>query len=123
MHQLTNEQLIERAARAAHEANRVYCNTQGDFSQKKWDQAEEWQRSSVLLGARNVYENPQTTPAQSHERWLAVKVADGWRYGPVKNAEIKEHPCMVPYDELPEAQRVKDEMFLSVVRSVLGYAA
>jgi hypothetical protein len=58
------------------------------------------------------------TPRQSHEGWLAEKVATGWKYGPVKNPEAKEHPCMVAYEELPTSQRVKDHIFVSVVRAV-----
>lgn len=58
------------------------------------------------------------TPEQSHESWLAEKRAAGWKYGPVKDAGKKEHPCFVPYAELPAAQRVKDEIFVAVAKAV-----
>jgi hypothetical protein len=67
-----------------------------------------------------IVSNPETTPEQSHEGWLAEKRATGWKYGPVKNPDTKEHPCFIPYDGLPECQRLKDEMFGLVVRAVLG---
>lgn len=107
---------VEACARAAHEVNRVYCIATGDASHLAWIEAPEWQRVSARLGVPGALAG--ATPEQSHESWLAVKRADGWRYGPVKNAETKEHPCFVPYAELPEAQRAKDELFLSVVRAV-----
>jgi hypothetical protein len=59
--------------------------------------------------------SPDTTPEDSHKNWLAHKVKDGWVYGPVKDVEKKEHPCMVPYEELPLEQRVKDYLFRAVV--------
>ena len=39
----------------------------------------------------------------------------------MKNPETKEHPCFVPYDELPEAQKAKDAIFGAVVRGVLAH--
>ena len=112
--------VIARAAKAAHEANRVLCLALGDTSQPKWEDAPEWQQSSATNGVKMILDNPATTPEQSHEGWLAEKTATGWKYGPVKNPETKEHPCFVPYGELPENQRLKDEMFGLVVRAVLA---
>lgn len=43
-----------------------------------------------------------------HEVWSANRRADGWSYGPVRNDEKKQHPCMVPYDELPEREKDYD---------------
>ena len=111
---------IWRAALAAHEANRVLCLALGDNSQPMWDLAPEWQKKSAVMGVEQINAHPETTPEQSHEGWLKVKRDDGWKYGPVKNPETKEHPCFVPYGELPENQRLKDEMFGLVVRAVLA---
>jgi hypothetical protein len=111
---------ITRAAQAAHEANRVLCLALGDTSQPKWEDAPDWQKTSAEKGVEMILNNPETTPEQSHEGWLEVKRADGWKYGPVKNPETKEHPCFLPYAQLPENQRLKDEMFGLVVRAVLA---
>jgi hypothetical protein len=110
----------DRAAYAAHEANRVLCLALGDTSQPKWADAPEWQKVSAIKGVQMIATNPSTTPEQSHEGWLEEKRATGWKYGPVKNPETKEHPCFIPYEGLPENQRLKDEMFGLVVRAVLG---
>ena len=111
---------IESAARTAHEANRILCLALGDTSQPKWEDAPEWQKESAVKGVQMIVDNPATTPEQSHEGWLSVKRAEGWKYGPIKNPETKEHPCFIPYDGLPENQRLKDEMFGLVVRATLG---
>jgi hypothetical protein len=105
-------------ARIAHEINRAYCHAIGDYTQPTWDTAPEWQRSSAINGVIYHTENPTATPENSHEQWLAVKVAEGWKYGPTKDPEKKEHPCFVAYDKLPLEQRVKDYLFRAVVHAL-----
>jgi hypothetical protein len=109
--------VIEACARAAHEVNRAYCLALGDTSQLPWEEAPEWQRASCRNGVEGVIIKGND-PRKSHEGWLREKKLDGWVYGPVKDAEAKVHPCMVPYDDLPPHQRVKDELFVKTVRAV-----
>lgn len=46
--------------------------------------------------------------ANVHDVWAAGRKAEGWTYGRERSDIRKEHPCLVPYDELPEAERVYD---------------
>lgn len=110
---------IHKAAMLAHEVNRAYCEAIGDASQPAWETAPPWQVQSALAGVQFIIDNPNATPADSHTSWLEHKAAEGWQYGPVKDPEKKQHPCFLPYAELPEAQRVKDYLFRAVVRAVL----
>ena len=111
---------IGKVARIAHEVNRAYCAASGDDSQVDWDEAPEWQKESAIAGVSAHVDSGFTmTPEQSHESWMAQKVAENWIYGPVKDADKKEHPCMVPYGELPLNQRVKDYLFRAVVHAAL----
>lgn len=111
-----NNEKIEACARAAHEANRAYCIATGDTSQPSWDEAPDWQKSSARNGVKGALEG--ATPEQSHEAWFDEKYASGWKWGETKNPATKEHPCMVPYKDLPESQRKKDDIFIAVVRAV-----
>lgn len=113
----------ERIARACHEVNRAYCLSLGDSSQKPWSAADEWQRESAIKGVRFAIENPDATPADQHEAWWRDKIAAGWSYGPVKDAEKKEHPCCVPYEQLPVEQRTKDALFQAVVNALRDSSA
>lgn len=106
---------VEIIARVAHEINRIYCLALGDDSQSVWDEAPEWQRQSAINGVRFHLSNGGVTPEQSHECWLREKLAAGWTYGLVKDADKLEHPCCVEYSELPLFQRIKDSLFSSVV--------
>lgn len=110
----------QQIAKICHDANRSYCQTIGDFTQKNWENAPDWQKESAIKGVEFILSNPTATPEDSHKSWLEVKEAEGWKYGPVKDVEKKEHPCCVPYHGLPEAQRRKDALFGSIVRALAG---
>ena len=113
-----NEKTIEACARAAHEMNRVYCIATGDDSQPSWEDAPEWQKTSARNGVQGVLAG--NTPEQSHESWLREKVETGWKRGPIKNPSIREHPCMVPYGDLPPVQRAKDQLYVTTVKAVVA---
>ena len=110
--------LLLACARAAHEANRAYCCAIGDGSQKPWDDAEPWQRDSAIKGVRLALSG--STPEEQHAAWCKDKESTGWRHGPVKDAEAKTHPCLVPYADLPEEQRRKDGLYIAVVQGMAG---
>lgn len=108
---------VEDVARTCHEANRAYCLALGDTSQPAWDLAPAWQRQSAINGV-TFHLSGHHEPSESHEAWLAEKVAQGWVYGEVKDAEKKTHPCCVPYDKLPKEQQAKDYIFAAIVKSL-----
>lgn len=43
-----------------------------------------------------------------HEVWAKQRMDQGWKYGPRRDDEKKEHPCLVPYEELPEIEKDYD---------------
>ena len=43
-----------------------------------------------------------------HEVWAAGRIADGWAYGEIRDDVRKTHPCLVPYEELPESEKEYD---------------
>lgn len=43
-----------------------------------------------------------------HEVWAQSRLAQGWVYGPTRSDELKTHPCLIPYDDLPEAEKQYD---------------
>lgn len=110
--------LASEIARVCHEANRAYCLALGDGTQKPWDEAPDWQRESAIKGVEFLLANPLANPIDSHVSWQRQKEADGWVYGATKDEAKKTHPCMVPYHELPEAQRRKDHLFAAIVRAL-----
>lgn len=106
-------------AKICHEANRAYCDSLGDYSQQAWEFAPDWQRESAIKGVE-LHLGGTHTPADSHASWMKQKLDDGWKFGPVKDPAKKEHPCIVPYDQLPLEQRRKDLLFKNIVETFKG---
>jgi len=112
------ENKVEFIAKACHEANRVWCQANGDDTQKHWQDAEQWQRDSAIKGVEFRISNPEAGKDAQHNAWMADKVNDGWVFGEVKDAEKKTHPCIVPFEQLPEFQQKKDALFCAIVDSL-----
>jgi hypothetical protein len=57
----------------------------------------------------------------THENWAHERLSHGWRWGPARDDEKKEHPCLVPYDELPEEEKEYDRRTaLETIRLILA---
>lgn len=56
-----------------------------------------------------------------HEVWAAGRLAAGWKYGPVRDDLLKEHPCLVPYEQLSDEEKDFDRATaLSTIRFILS---
>ncbi|QDU21872.1 RyR domain-containing protein [Urbifossiella limnaea] len=110
----------EAVARVCHETLRAFCQTIGDKSLAPWEEAPEWQRASSLQAVEFGLRHPDATARDNHDAWVEAKRADGWRFGEVKDADLKTHPCLVSFDQLPPEQQAKDALIAAVVASLRG---
>jgi len=109
---------IEKIAEIAHEINRAYCKSIGDLSQVNWNEASDHQKLSAIMGVKFHQSSNDALPNNSHNSWMKEKEDAGWVYGEEKNEELKTHPCMVPYEDLPQKQQSKDYIFAAVVNQL-----
>lgn len=116
---LNPDRRVELAAKIAHNVNQAYCKAIGENTMGSWEDCPHWQKVSCYTGVIYHMENRDITPEQSHKSWLKHKRENGWVYGEVKDEVKKTHPCMVPYEELPIEQKIKDYIFKAVVDSIL----
>jgi hypothetical protein len=114
---------LEQIAEICHETNRAYCAMLGDTSQTAWKDASEHLRQSVIDGVKYALVNPGAAPSANHENWRKFKLGQGWKFGPIKDSEKKEHPCLMPFKDLPISDQIKDILFQNVVRSFRNYVA
>ena len=63
--------------------------------------------SSVVL-PEGLEELTESLSKNVHEVWAAGRIAAGWKYGPVRDEIKKEHPCLIPYEELSEDEKDYD---------------
>lgn len=113
MRTYTNEEI----ARVIHEANSALQAIQGDPAPSlPWDCETDELRQGVIDGV--AYARGGVTTEAVHEEWARDKREHGWTWGPVKDPAAKTHPCLVPYDELPDYQRDKNRVFVALVRAL-----
>lgn len=107
----------EQIARVCHEANAAYCVAVGDPALPHWPDLDERYRQSAIKGVQFTLANAPTPQAQ-HEAWMRERLSQGWQWGSVLDRAAKIHPNLVDYDLLPQAQKVKDRLFMAIVHAV-----
>jgi hypothetical protein len=109
------ENSITVIARAAYEAIRAYQELTGQTPSPKWEEAGQLQ-ASYRHGVEFALRNP--TPGAQHEAWRAARITEGWTYGAVKDPVIKTHPCLVPYEDVPYADKAKDRIVIDITQAL-----
>lgn len=58
--------------------------------------------------AKDILELSEQIAENVHEVWAASRMSEGWTYGKERNDALKQHPCLIPYDKLPETEKDYD---------------
>lgn len=116
---------ITLIARTCHAWVREYqLGTEPD-STPHWELAPDYQRKSTLESIENILaqyydpSKPPPTPRMVHELWARQKMEDVWRWGSQKAPAVAGDRDMVDWPSLPREQRVKDEVFLAIVLTMV----
>lgn len=113
---------VSKIAAAAHLINNAYRAAIGEPVRAPYDQLKPEMRASVEMGVvQHLMNENGIPPRTAHELWMTNKLKDGWKYGEKFNEESKTHPCLLPYDALPEPQRVKDYLFSATVQALRNW--
>lgn len=77
--------------------------------------------SNVTLTAEHL-KLTELLAKNTHELWAQQRFAEGWKYGPKRDDTRKEHPCLVPYEELPESEKEYDRITaLGTLKTLLAF--
>lgn len=112
-------QQLHSAAIVAWEVNRSHQEFLGETVPPSWPEASEEEKQMAISGASRVVQNPEMTPQQNHSLFCAHLKAEGWVHGPY-NREGKTHPLLTKYEDIPEHDRLKDVLFATVVKTIMG---
>ncbi len=107
-----------KIAQVVHEAVRAWQAANGQDPAPAWGRAPKWMKVSTYEAVEWSQTNPNATASVRHKQWMDQKKADGWKFGKTKNATRKTHPLMVPYKDLPEVERRKDELVSGVIAAL-----
>ncbi len=108
---------IEGIARVVHEAQRALQFAFSDpVPAPEWNYAPEYMKTALRKTIRLVLQG--ATPEQTHDLWYSDKMADGWTFGEIKDAHARKHPNMVPYDQLPQREKDKNDLLVSIVAAL-----
>jgi hypothetical protein len=66
--------------------------------------------TSDIMLSRELSELVEFLAKNTHENWAKERVDQGWQYGPSRNDARKEHPCLIPYEKLPESEKEHDRI-------------
>jgi len=141
--------ILERIARAIHQAYRraqAANLPEDDASLRSWEALPETLKCSNRDQAAHIVEKVRLIgctlhPRQDggrrfrfrrgevdalaeieHERWMAQRLADGWRPGPARDVSAKTSPLFVPYAELPGPEKEKDREAVRNIPRLLARA-
>ena len=57
----------------------------------------------------------------THDIWAQQRLADGWQYGPQRDDILKQHPGLIPYEDLPNSEQEYDRLtVLGVIKALLA---
>ena len=62
----------------------------------------------MLVLSEDIMELCEALARNTHEVWSESRIREGWSYGERRDDEKKHHPCLVPYEELPESEKDYD---------------
>lgn len=63
--------------------------------------------SNIILDGE-ILDLAEVLSKNTHEVWSVGKLKEGWTYGEVLDQEKKQHPSLIPYEELTESQKDYD---------------
>ena len=81
-------------------------------------------RQDAPAGAPAVTVDPKDPRVEElakreHERWVARKLKTGWRYGRRRDDVKKLHPCIRPWEKLPQHEKEKDRMMVREIPDIV----
>ena len=105
----------DQIAPVVHEAIRSLDSVLGRKPGPSWAEAT-WQRESTVAAVRVALEQPSAR--KQHERWMKERSEAGWTYGPVKDEAAKKNPLLIPFDDLPDAEKAKDSLIIAITQAL-----
>ena len=108
--------VIERRSKFIYDAARLAAiASNAPIIPVIWDEREpEFKNQFRDVIERQCSESRSFSPEKLHDDWVKAYINMGWVYGEEYSRENKTHPDMIPYNELGQLERDKDEVFVAL---------
>lgn len=64
--------------------------------------------TSDICLSQDILELSELIAKNTHDVWSESRMKEGWVYGEMRDDEKKHHPCLIPYEDLPESEKEYD---------------
>lgn len=108
---------LDQISEFIYEATRIEAEwSKRPIVPEKWQERDDKFRNQFIdIINKYMYMDKLPTPEEAHESWVQSYYKMGWKYGNIRNTEKKTHPDLIPFEQLPQAEKDKDAIFLSFV--------
>jgi hypothetical protein len=108
----------EFMAKVAFNTMQVVRKYNNETDIETWDLLNEKRKIQVMKTVEAVLKNPEITACDMHDEWEKAKLDDGWTYAPVTDRKNKKHACLVDFELLNDYQKMKDDIFIEIVKNI-----
>jgi hypothetical protein len=68
-----------------------------------------------------IVELTERLARNTHDLWARQRMDEGWKFGPERDDARKQHPGLVPYDELSDSEKEYDrQTALEAIKLILS---
>jgi len=107
--------------RIVHEGQRAFCCATGDPYHVEWDNVSGTRYNNTMLDVLWMSNNPYLTAKELHVLWMDYRTSLGWSYGEKRSDALKQHPCLLPWNDLDSIERCKISLLRSTLFALLGF--
>ena len=77
--------------------------------------------TSKITLSGNLLDLTEKLAENAHDNWAVQRISEGWKYGPSRNDQTREHPDLVPYEDLPNTEKEYDRIAaLQTLRAIIA---
>lgn len=112
--------IVQTIAEMCYETCRIYRESLGDVTVEPWDEVMDLAKLATIYAVCHRLKHPNEPQSVVHDLQCKMMIECGWTYGEVNDPEAMISPILVPYDQLPLAQRNVDHLFNNIVKIMQG---
>ena len=108
---------IYDVCKVCHDKNNELMVANGETPRGDWESLDQVDKDLTYKSVKRIIDDRTITAKDIHDEWMTNKESDGWVYGLVKDPVNKTHPLMIPFDEMSDIDKQKDQSFIDIVNT------